>query len=259
MAAFIGLPELVIVAMVVVIVAFSWRASHAQVATTFADAGAAVPDSWFGAAAGERYRHGVRAGNLAELFGLAGDRLYWKQILVLVVGLTLLRNLGWLMRPELFAVLTFMTVVWMMIPDIVFVASAIIAVRSFRGSLNIACATGVMYTALVTVARSVFDASSASPENLWVPVVVSFVWAATTMAALAFSAGRRSPWLRMVIALTVASMMQSFVAVGLYAESWGPEAFLQESRRLVALVPYSGLATVAFWLGRRVRPVPVGR
>ena len=153
MAAFIGLPELVIVAMVVVIVAFSWRASHAQVATTFADAGAAVPDSWFGAAAGERYRHGVRAGNLAELFGLAGDRLYWKQILVLVVGLTLLRNLGWLMRPELFAVLTFMTVVWMMIPDIVFVASAITAVRSFRGSLNIACATGVMYTALVTVAR----------------------------------------------------------------------------------------------------------
>jgi len=87
----------------------------------------------------------------------------------------------------------------------------------------------------------------------------TFVWAATTMAALAFSAGRRSPWLRMLIALTVASMMQSFVAVGLYAESWGPEAFLQESRRLVALVPYSGLATVAFWLGRRVRLVPVGR
>ena len=267
----IGLPELIIIAAIVLIVAgigrrYSQRAPSIGVLAGGIDARGAssIPYlDWHTAVADERYRHGVRAGHLAELFGLGGDRVNRTQIIVVVIGMTLARSYGLLSyalvsRPDALDLVTMPYVASMIFTSMAFVVSAITAARSFRSGLSVSCATGAMYAGLVASMQWAFGPTSSASVQLapWVPLLTAFTWGTLTMGALAIAVGRRVPWLRLLIALTVTSLIQSFITLGLYAHTWDLQDYVEGLfGSLSSATPGSSLITTAtFWLGYRIRP-----
>ena len=258
--ALIGLPELVIIAVIALLIAGFGRRSrpHGEVAAAAGYPGAmAFPSAgWQAAAADTRYRHGVSAGNLAELLGLGGDRLQWRQIAVIVVGLSVGVNLFLLTRPEVLDAMTPAYLLRLLAPAVVFVVSAVVVVRSFRSGLPVSLATGLLYAGGMTALRWVLAQPSANYGIVaaWTPTVGSFVWGALTMGALAFASARKSPWIRLLIALLAASVLESFVQLGLYSGTWAPERLVEST---ISQWPYTVgscvIMTAAFWIGYRMR------
>ena len=245
----IGLPELLIIAAAGLLIfgagTLSARVvSYASAAAPFRTAdGLAVAD-W-------PYAHGVRAGALAELFGLGVNGIRWPQVVVVLIGTWLSGNGATLFTAGMdsfSAVNLAVMTAW----PITFVFAAITAIRSFQSGVAVAIATGVLHSLLFTSIRYVASGSIWSirlDQNLMQVMASSLLWPVLTMFALALAVSGRARWTRMAFGLTVASFAQIFLINGLYTGSWDPTRPLTDATAITREIVSAIVWTAAFWFG----------
>jgi hypothetical protein len=254
----IGLPELIIVAVIAFLVVLptlrlrsaSGQSAFMNGAGFIAPPGAAIADS--------RYVHGVSAGNLATLFGIGRAGLRWGQIAAVTVGVFFSNNAGFLAQLTVPGMADGVALLAALGSPVFFVAAAILAIRSFQTAPAVVVATGAIYTLLKMSMRfaiasnaSVYDASDYS--DYWLRMAAgSFVWATLTMIALHFAVAGGQRWLRMIAALAIAALAANILWTLLFVG----ETF--DSQLAMALVnPWpvllsSLVMTAGFWVGVRI-------
>ena len=245
----IGLAELLIIAAAGLLIFGAGKlsarvVSYASGAAPFRTAdGLAVAD-W-------PYAQGVRAGALAELFGLGVNGIRWPQVVVVLIGTRLSGNGTTLFTAGMdsfSAVNLAVMTAW----PITFVFAAITAIRSFQSGVAVALATGALHSLLFTSIRYVAYGSTSSiqlNENLMQMVATSFLWPALTMFALALAVSGRARWTRMAFGLTVASLVQLFLIDGLYTGSWDPTRTLTDVTEITREIVSAIVWTTTFWFG----------
>lgn len=196
-----------------------------------------------------RYERGVWTGTLAELFGLGINGIRWRQVTVLVIGTWLSDSAFTLQRVSLES-LSPQHVILMTLWPMIFVFSAMTAIRSFQSGLAVAAVTGAMYSLLFTSIRFVAfksDALSFEPAAYWIrSAAASFIWPTLTMFALEFAASGIRRWTRMLCGLFVASVGEIYLSAGIYLGTWNPQELASQLLRL----SISALIwTAAFWIG----------
>ena len=162
--------------------------------------------------ASARYAHGVRAGVVAELFGLGPRGIRWRQAAVVVIGAWLSGNAFDLVRGDVSFDVPPAALVSILAWPIIFTFAAITAIRSFQSPLVIAGATGALHTLLFTGLRIALSDQNleayAVEFPVWQRAAISFSWTFLDMLAIqiAVSAGLR--WIGLVVALSLSSVAQ---------------------------------------------------
>jgi hypothetical protein len=204
----------------------------------------------YDASPGRRYERGVWTGTLAELFGLGINGIRWRQVTVVVIGTWLSDSVFTLPQSLNLEGLSPQHVILMTLWPMIFVFSAVTAIRSFQSGLAIAVVTGALYSLLYTSIRFVAfksDALSFEMTSFWIhSVAASFIWPALTMFALEFAASGIRRWTRMLCGLFVASVVELYMSAGIYRGTWDPQELASQ---LVRLGISALIWTAAFWIG----------
>lgn len=208
-----------------------------------ADGDGATPD--------RRYGRGVRAGTVAELFGLGLTGVRWPQVGVIVIGFWLsgsgisLFRLGFENLPAVNLVLT---VLW----PVTFVFSAITAIRSFQSTGMVAVSTGALFSLIYTSIRLVLSSQDLLPArdtSFWMQAAISsFVWPVLTMLAINFAAAGTMRWVRMACGLFAASVIEMYVNHAIYSELLSPVS-PNLGPELPTMIGAALILTAAFWIG----------
>ena len=214
-----------------------------------ATSSAAIPDL--------RYAFGVGNGPLAELVGVGPAGVRWKQVAVIATGTWLGSSSAQFQTVVQFfggtEVINPADPILRIVSPLIFVFTAITAVRSFQASHSIALYSALLYSGLVTALRLAATTLAGSTFGLdyWLRSgAVAFSWMALTMVALQFSVEGASRWLRMTGALVVASFVQSIIVAALYLGDADVEQWLTFVLATVWAQPIaSALWTLGFWLG----------
>jgi hypothetical protein len=199
-----------------------------------------------------RYARGVSAGALADLVALGRHGVRWRQAAVITIGICLSGNTSLLDRISALGASTPFDVLQLIYWPVIFMFSAIIAVRSFQGGLRIALFTGLLYSLLNTSVQCATRASSTAfpRDQYWMSALVSsFSWAALTMLALHFAVSGSHRWMRLAAALMAVSIAHTSLISVLYFGTWDV-AKVAEIVTSTALARIVGalLWTLTFWV-----------
>jgi hypothetical protein len=134
---------------------------------------------------------------------------------------------------------------------LLFVLSAVAAIRAFQNSAAIIVFAGGLYALLITGFRflTISIPSVLQSDYLFRSGISSFCWVVFTLTALRYAAAGPSRWLRMAGALTLASFARTLVVALMYSGLSEPD---RVSAALAAgvndAVAGSLVWTASFWL-----------
>ena len=103
----------------------------------------------------------------------------------------------------------------------IFVFSAITAIRSFQGGPSVAVFTGALHSLLFTSVLTLGADTGFSPDTeYWIRLIrlaaSSFIWPVTTLFALEFAVAGTNRWVRLACALFVASLIETYLTIGIF-------------------------------------------
>jgi hypothetical protein len=160
-----------------------------------------------------RYAHGVRTGEIAELFGIGPRGVRFAQVATLLIAITIGN------QPEIFQWIQ-MGVVgvsdqWrFMIRPAFFIFAAITAIRSFDGVGAIALVTGGIYALLVLALNVIQGRVDHIDELVIRQNAASAIGPALAMVALQLGVIGTARWVRIAVGLALTGVLQSL------SDSW---------------------------------------
>jgi hypothetical protein len=199
-----------------------------------------------------RYEHGVRTGELAELFGVGSFGIRMPQVIALYFATLFSSDLSFRWANDLTSMdlgHALFGIAW----PAVFVFSAITAIRSFQGFFTVAAITGLLYAILssaVLFAAGTSEAYLAFNEESWSRrLATAFAWPMLTMLALQIGVRGSWRWARIAMGLAIAGALPLLVNAWLVLQT--DFLFVLEGQ-LVQIVMSAVLWTGGFMIAQKL-------